>query len=333
MKTGTTGQTHDLTAGRKLRNQFSIFFLFVTISAVVWVFIKLSRDFSSTITYQVNYRNIPVGQILINASDTAIVVGLDAQGFDLVKYHLRKNKAIIDIDLSGIRLQPAGNAFNGYILTSGLTRKVATQLGSHNELIFIAPDTLKFVFMPEYKRFLPVIAQVQYQLRPQHMLYDSVRIKPDSIWVFGPKSIVDTISSVFSEPLVVNDLQEDYHAVLKLQKPAGQPLTYSSDITDIVFRVEKFTERAIELPIKIDCQEAGLALRIFPEKATIHCFVALKDYKRIDDAMFEAAVICRPGELQQGSKLRVEVREHPSWVRIARIEPERVEYLLVKPSQ
>lgn len=333
MKTGAIGHTSDLSAGRRLRNQFSVFFLFVVISAIVWVFIKLSRDFTSTITYRVAYVNVPSGQILVDASDTAILVGLDAQGFDLANYHFRKNKAVIDIDLSGIRLHRDGDAYEGYILTAGLARKLANQIGSRNELIFIAPDTLKFRFMPEYKKQVPVFAQVTYQLRPQHMLYDSIKVIPDSVWVFGPKNYVDSITSVWSDPLVVNDLQEDYHAVVKLLKPSNVPITYSSDVTEVVFRVEKFTEKAIELPIRIICDEGDLALRIFPDRATVHCLVALKDYRRIDNSMFEIAVVCRPGELQSSSKLRVEVKEHPSWVRIARIEPERVEYILVRPSQ
>jgi len=307
--------------------------MFVLISAVVWVFIKLSRDFTSLITYRVAYVNVPSGQILVDVSDTSIVVGIDAQGFDLLNYHFRKNKIVIDIDLSGIRLQPDGNATKGYVLTSGLARKIASQVGSGDELIYVVPDTLKFRFMPEYKKQVPVFTQVTYQLRAQHMLYDSVKVVPDSIWVFGPKNYIDSITSVYTDPLVVNDLQEDFHAVLKLHKPDNQPLTYSSDVAEIFFSVEKFTEKAIELPIRVICDIEGLALRIFPDRATIHCLVALKDYKRIEDAMFEVAVICCSDELKSATKLRVEVKEHPSWVRIARIVPERVEFILVKSAQ
>jgi hypothetical protein len=314
----------------RFQNQFSTFFAFVVFSGIVWMVIKLSSDFTSTVTYKVEYENLPVGQILVNASDSNITVGLDARGFDLVNYHLWEKRPVVNIDLAGIRLQQDDETFTGYLLTSGLTRKLALQVGSHNELLFISPDTLKFWFKPEHRKKVPVTHMVQYQMRPQFMLYDSVQIFPDSIWIFGPMEIVDTIYDVRTSPRTFPDLFEDQKVILGLQKPSNLPLTYSTSEVEVSLRVEKFTEKAFELPININCPKSELSIRIFPETVTLHCQVALKDYRRIDPGMFKAAVSCHPGEMQASTKLRVEITDFPSYVRIARIEPERVEYIFVR---
>jgi hypothetical protein len=314
----------------RFRSQFSVFLVFVLFSSLVWIVIKLSNDFTSTVTYNVEYYNLPADHILVKASDTTIAVGLDAQGFDLVSYHLWKKKPLLTIDLANIKLQPGDDSFSAYILTSGLTRKLASQVGSYNELISISPDTLKFEFLPEHSRQVPVIPVVQYKLRPQFMLYDSIHVYPDSIWIFGPLETIDTIASVSTVAMNFPDLHAAQTVMLKLQKPSRLPLTYSKDEVEVSLSVEKFTEKEFELPIVVDCPEGDFTLRIFPETVKIHCQVALKDYKRLDPAMFKAVVTCKPSELQSSTKIRIEIAESPSFVGITRIEPERVEFILVK---
>lgn len=300
------------------------------VSAFIWLVIKLSSNFTSAVTYEVDYQNIPVGQILVKTSDSIITVGLDANGFDLVSYHLFRKKPRVSIDLSGVNIRSENNLNKGFLLTSGLTRKLARQIGSHNELLFITPDSLKFVFLTEHRRKVPVHPAVQYRLRPQHMLYDTIRAMPDSIWIYGPGEIVDTISAVKTLSRNFPDLSESLHVSLPLHKPSGLPLTYSDDMVEVILNVEKFTEKTFSLPINVVCNNSAYSLRTFPETVKVHCLVALKDYKRVDPAMFEASVYCDPEDLPSTSKLRVMLTQFPSFVKISRIEPERVEYILVR---
>jgi hypothetical protein len=307
--------------------------MFVLFSAVVWMISKLSKDFTSAVTYKVEYENLPAGKTLVYASDTSITVGLDASGYDLIKYHLFKKKPVVNIDLSGMRLYPDDINFYGTLLTSGLSRKLASQLGSHNELLFITPDTLMFEFKSEHNRRVPVIPRLKYELRAQHMLYDSIQVVPDSIWVYGPAEIIDTLFFVETHQQTLNEIHENMRLNLAIRKNPELPLTYSAEEVGVIINIEKFTEKSFDLPIIINCPDSLFTLRVFPETVKVHCLVALKDYKRVDPAMFEAAVFCSPAELQSSNKLRIEIRQHPSYVRIARIEPERVEYIMVKSLQ
>lgn len=317
----------------RLRNQFSVFLVFIIASAFIWLVIKLSNDFTSTVTYQVNYEDTPTGQILISASDSVISVGLDASGFDLVNYHLFKRKPGVTIDLSGVKIHSTGNVNKGFLVTEELIRKLSGQVGSHNELLFIIPDTLNFVFMPEHKKKVPVVPMVQYRLKPQHMLYDSIQISPDSIWLYGPDEILDTMFYVQTASTNLVDLHENTSVLLPLVKPTGVPLTYSATEVEVLLKIEKFTEKTFSLPVQIDCPKDEYTLRIFPETVNVHCLVALKDYKRVDPAMFKAIVECRNDDQQTSNKLRVEISQFPSFVRIARLEPERVEFIRVKTTQ
>lgn len=318
---------------KSFRNRFSVFFVFVIFSSFVWTVIKLSKNFSSSVSYNVEYQNIPDGYILEKISDTVITVGLDAQGFNLVRQLLAKRKPVLNIDLSGIKVHSEKGSFSAYLTSSALSKKIASQTGTQREINFIAPDTLWFSFLSEYKQRVAVSHQVSYQLRSQHMLYDSIEVVPDSIWVFGPQKLIDTIRFVPTVNQTLNDLFENQNINLALQAPPNRLISYSDPIVEVQLKVEKFTEKAFELPIRIINTESNDMLRIFPEKVSVTCLVALKDYKRVEAAMFEAAVIYKPAEDQVSSKLKIELTNYPSYVRIARIEPERVEYILVKSIQ
>lgn len=316
-----------------LRNRFSVFFIFVIFSSLVWVVIKLSKNFSSSVSYNIEYQNIPEGYILEKTSDTTIIIGMDAQGFNLVKQLLAKQKPVLNIDLSAIRVQKEGGAFSAYLTSTAIAKKIIPQLGSHREFNFLSPDTLRFSFLPAFKKRVPVHAAVSYQLRTQYMLYDSVQVLPDSTWVIGTEELVDTIGFVPTINHSFKDLFENQDITLPLQRPANRLLSYSDPTVQVQLNVEKFTEKSFELPVRIINAESDDLLRIFPEKVTVTCLVALKDYKRIDAAMFDAVVIYKPSEHQASSKLKIELANYPAYVRIARIGPERVEYILVKSVQ
>ncbi|MGB4205387.1 MAG: YbbR-like domain-containing protein [Bacteroidales bacterium] len=315
---------------KRFRDQFSVFFVFLVFSSFVWVVIKLSKDFTSTITYNVNFKNAPEGRIISASSDTVISVGLDAKGFTLIKYHFLQKKPVINIDLAGLKIRYHAGKEEGCLPLDDQIQKIASQIGVKRDLVFVSPDTIRFEFLTKYRRQIPVLPQVSYELRPQFMLYDSVQIQPDSIWVFGPEELIDTIQFIYTEQKSFTDLAENQELELRLLKPESNLISLSENRVNILIPVEKYTERSFELPVNIVNSGTEYALRIFPEKVIVNCLVALKDYNRVDEAMFEAVVTYDSVEMQTATRLKVNLVKYPSFVHIARVEPERIEFILIK---
>ncbi len=73
-----------------------------------------------------------------------------------------------------------------------------------------------------------------------------------------------------------------------------------------------------------------VSIKTFPEKVKITYFVALIDYNRVDHEMFKAQVnIPVIGKLTPG-KLKVNIVQFPSFVKIRKIVPDKVEYIILK---
>jgi hypothetical protein len=335
LKTGEihTRPTLPKTVANGFQNRFSVFFVFLFFTTLIWLTVKLSKDFTSTLTYQLEFANPPSDLILIDYSDSTIQLGIDARGFELLRHRMKKKSAAVIVDLSGIRLIQTGEVVTGTLPTHTLNRKLSAQLGLNRELLFLNPDTLYFMLLLEHSKKIPVTAHFSFDLRAQHMLYDSISIEPDSIFIYGPQSIIDTISAIETHSRNFSDLNESLHASLSLKTYDHLPLKYSHNTVGLNFVVERFTERSITIPITVVCTGGSFTMRVFPEDVTIHCLVAMRDYRRIDPAMFEATVECRPNETPTPSTLRVQLKNYPSFVKVTRIEPERVEYIMVQASR
>ncbi len=300
------------------------------ISFFMWSLIKLSKVYEAPLKYKLTFQNLPTDKILVSAEDTVITLYVRARGLELYGklFNTRKNR--INIDMSDIRLRRVENSYRGYLRTSRFLKDIASQLPQDNDLLGVEPDTLRFVFETEYQRKVPVIPDVSLSFVTQFKLYDSLVLKPDSVIIYGVKSILDTIHKITTEHQSYKYLKEDRQVALKLINPRTKPpITLSDDSVQVEISVERFTEAEIEVPIGIENADKK-AYRTYPDKVTLTCTVAMREYERLDASLFSTTIDYKTA-IALGNKLaEVKVVRQPSFVKVIRIEPEKVEFLILK---
>jgi hypothetical protein len=116
---------------------------------------------------------------------------------------------------------------------------------------------------------------------------------------------------------------------VKIKRPKTRvPVKLSKNTVNVFVPVEKFTEASLLLPIDLN-MFPEYHLRTFPDKAKIIFRVAMKDYKKIDPAMF--AITVDPVGITTGaSKLDIVVHKYPYFISDIVIDPKSVEYILLK---
>ncbi len=296
----------------------------------MWGLIKLSKVYEAPLKYKITFQNMPSDKILVSAEDTVITLFVRARGLELYGklFNTRNNR--INIDMSGIKLRRVDNTYRGYLRTSRFLKDLASQLPQDNDLLGVEPDTLRFIFETEYQRKVPVIPDVSLSFATQFKLYDSLVLKPDSVIVYGIKSILDTVHKITTEHQTYRNLKEDRMVALKLQTPGTRPpVTLSDDSVQVEISVERFTEAEIEVPIGIDSAEKQ-KFRTYPDKVTLTCTVAMREYERLDASLFSTTIDYQSA-IASGDKLaEVKVVRQPSFVKVIRIKPEKVEFLILK---
>lgn len=317
--------------GGNYRNKFSVFLVCSAISFLLWGLIKLSRVYEAPINFKVNYQHYPAGKVLVSAEDTVITLVIRARGLELYNMMFKAKKNQIEMNLSGMRLRRDGNRYSGYICTSQLVKNISEQLTKDNVLIKVEPDTLRFVFEQEYHRKVPVKADLSLSFIPQFQLYDSLKVEPDSVTIYGVKSIVDTTYVINTQQKSVRFLKGNKSINLELLKPEGKPtLKISTDSVTVKIAVERFTEADIEVPIGLETKGERAAYRTFPDKVTLTCRVAIREYKRLDPSLFLVAINYQEAAASHSNLAEVYITRQPAFAKVIRIEPEKVEFLILK---
>jgi len=315
----------------KLRNRLSVFLVCIAISTLMWMLIKVTREYEAPLRFTIHPIELPQGKVLVSNPDSLVTLVLNAKGLDLYSRLFFSGQNILNVSLAKIRLRHDGEDYSGYLRTSRMLKEIAAQLPAGVKLISVDPDTVHFVFRKTYYRKVPIKANVTFTFASQYQLYDSVHLKPDSVRIGGLKSIIDTIGFIQTNGRKFEKLSENSSAYLHLIKPAAYPpVILSADSVLVEVKVEKFTEADIVVPVKLFSEGRSLSYRIFPENVKLTCRVAMHDYKRLDPSLFEASINYDQATLSGSNRTLVEIKRKPAFVKLVKIDPPKVEFLILK---
>ena len=89
--------------------------------------------------------------------------------------------------------------------------------------------------------------------------------------------------------------------------------------------LERYTEMDVEVPVTVT---DTLSVRFFPEKMTLKCMVAIKDYGSVTPASF--VVQADTAQLHRRLPLLdIRLVSAPAKVQVLKTEPDKVEYLIM----
>jgi hypothetical protein len=179
---------------------------------------------------------------------------------------------------------------------------------------------------------LPVKARLEVNCKPQYQVYDSITVEPAAIMIKGPASLIDTLTAIRTEKRKYTNLDRSIDETIQIDLPIeDERISLGHQNINISIPVEEFTESVIELPVMATSEDPEQRVKTFPETAKVTYKVALKDYSRVKPEMFSLIVVYHPEKDHSKNFLKIEVDEKPDYVRISRISPDKVEFLIQKP--
>ena len=312
-----------------IRNKLYVFLVCLGIAVFIWLMIKLSGEFYSSVSYPFRFTNIPAGKLMVENVDSTLSLKLKANGLQLFSIKHLKKYPTVNIDLNRVKMHRCRYRYGSYILTSSLKRLITDQLQIADKVISVSPDSLFFVMENSEKKMVAVKADLSISFKKQYHQYGSIVVTPDSILISGLLSMIDTISFIKTKRIELSELYKNTDINIEIVKPLiSKNIKYLTDKVNVQIPVENYTESSIDLPI----QQVGDSIRkikTFPAKAKVTYMVALKDFDRIDKSMFLAGVDC--SEINAENKiLEVKLFRQADFVKVTGIFPEKVEYIILK---
>jgi hypothetical protein len=315
-------------AGRKEHRshpRLIVFLVCLVISILMWLFIELMKDYTDEINYNISFVNAPKDLILTNTGDSTLKVVMNAQGFELLGAKYARQDHSLTIDLSLLKIRPTDDGYTAFLPSAAIVSQLGSQIHFKTEITTIKPDTLFFRFSEVFRKQVPVRMDVNYTLNGQFDVTDSMVCKPQFITVSSIKSIIDTISFVKTQKLNLNQLDSSISTKVALYKgkQAGL-LKYSSDSVTLRIGIEQVTEAGYVVPVSGN----GELIKIFPDKVEIICRVPLSVYPTINASDFAVETNFEPSAIKE-KKLQVKLVKKPNKVRVLKINPPEVEYIII----
>ncbi len=313
------------------KRKLYVFVLCVLCSALFWLFIKLSQDNQAPFSKNIIFNNFPEGTTGVNQSDSTVSFVLETSGLRLIteSYFSPEDTLFFDVDQLSAVSKDGHKAF--YLTREELHHQLSTSYGDWASVTLVEPDTVKVEAVKAITRKLPVYLDANINYEKRFNLYGEKTVQPDSITVTGPKSILDTMDVVKTRFLEKENVRATFRKDVDLNIPSK---LLTADVRSVMVHVpvEEFTEATISLPIVIECPDPAALeqLRLFPQKVDLSYVVALRDYRMVNENMFQVSVTCPQAELNASDRLHVHLDKYPAFVEVLNIRPSRVDYVILE---
>ena len=172
----------------------------------IWFSFTRGRDILTTIEVPISYINrAPQMQISKVSTDS---VQLSLSGSDTLLKTIRPDQISVLIDLSQATAGP-----NTFLIKPD---NIKLPLGVY--LKDIKPKSLEILIDYPIKKDLPVQADWVGSL-PENLILAGVKIEPAMITVTGGKNVLDKISAIYTEKIIVDDFEESGTLTARLELP------------------------------------------------------------------------------------------------------------------
>jgi YbbR domain-containing protein len=195
------------------------------------------------------------------------------------------------------------------------------------ELIAITPERLIIPFSNKAKKKVAVKLQRSIDLSPEIWFAKPIDLLPDSVMIYGKKEQLDAVDFIETEELLLVDVSESSKHSLLLNIPVDVQCKIEN--IEVVIDVEPFVEQLIKYQVEARNLKKGYSIRLFPELVQVTLRAPKDKYSMLQTDFLKLKVDASLIS-DQIRTLEIEVESLPSFIRLQRVYPSSVEFLLIK---
>ncbi len=313
---------------RERRNsKLFVYLICVIIASVLWFANALGNQYETMVTVRVNYTNIPNSKVLVNSPPRKLEMKIAGHGFALLRHKLGLSVTPINFNMMAFTNDAIMKAENDQftIVTERYINQIARQMSSEVRLVSISPDTITFQFDRIKRRKIPLKSEIRVQFEKEYFQWGDLKYTPDSVWVKGPKQIIDTLHYIYTEPIALDGVRAT--TTRKVAVLASENLEIDVKRVAVTLPVSQFTEFTEKIGIGVINLPDSLAIVTFPGKVSINCMVPLHEYRNILPSGF-SFVVDYNDVIEGNSLLKVANLKQPNYVQMLKYQPEFVDYII-----
>ncbi len=297
---------------------YIILFFFVSFS--FWILTKLSEDYNSKLTLEIDIINAPDDYIVKKQNINSILVFIKATGFELFYNKLFQNKLIVDLEEEKIVDDKIVIDYNENKF------KLKETLNSNIDISSVFPDQIVIELEQVVNKFVPIVLENELKIKSGYGLRSPVDLSPDSIQVSGPLKEISKISYVSALIDADLNIENDYTADYEIVR--DKKISYEFSSGKAVIYVDRYSEKTIKIPILVRGIPDSLDLRLYPNEVDISFQSSIKRLKNISEKDFIVSVSFDSKTKKLSKDLDVSIDSFPSSLKNLKISHKKVEFLI-----
>ena len=281
--------------------------------------LTLNQNYETDITFAVVVKDVPE-DVTFTSQGEDVVVRVRDRGTTLMNYKLESFMPLSVnyselINRKGRMLLPL----------TALQKRIKKQLQSSTSMVVVQPDTIVYYTQESALKF-PVRLKGEFVPARQYAVGE-ISLSPDSVWVFAPMQVADTMKCVDTEWREEKELRDTLVYTIPLSLPTAANSCTPAEVT-VTVPVYPYAQKSFKLPVLgVDFPET-YKLRTFPSHVQVMLNVSMDNYNKIVAEDFEVGVSYLDVFESDNNKASVKLLRAPSYATDVTIQPSLVEYII-----
>ncbi len=312
-------------------HELLVFCFFLAVSFGFWILQALNETLQREVQVHLKLENVPSDVVIIDSLPPTLSVTLQNRGLALARHSFSSLFRPNRLELDFTKFDTKKKDGEVYVTSADIQRMLGRIFVPSMKIQSFRPDTLRFAYNHGLSRMLPVKLAGKFKAHQQNYI-QSIRVEPDSVKVFAPAAILDTMHAAYTEQY----LFEGLHEAGSFQVPMrGQKLVkYDPSLVKIKVGVGYYTEKTVVVPVIGLNFPAEKKLRTFPAHVNITFRIESGRYHKISSEDFVLSTTYEDLlDNTENSKLTLHLKTVPEGVSNVRISPKQVDYLIEQVAQ
>ena len=305
-----------------LNKEFLIFLFFLLLSGAFWLMMALNETYEEELKVPVRLVGMPRNAVMTDEPADTVKVTVRDKGFTLVTYKYGHWFRPLTFKFATYANEDQGH---GAIPAVDIIKQVQSQLYGSSKLLSVKPEKLDFYFTYGASKKVPIRFRGKISTSKSYYLAHT-EFSPIMVTAYANKKVLDELKYVEIEPFNYRNLQDTIRRNVRLQKIRGVKLVPSTVRLSVYPDV--LTEESIEVPVSAVNMPVGMVLRTFPSRVTVRFTIGASQFRMIRPEQFNVVVDYQALAENPSDKCTLQLRSVPSSVSKAKLELDKVDYLL-----
>jgi hypothetical protein len=289
------------------------------LSIIIWGSVSLSDSYVTKIVIPVKVTNLPEGYIVGSSSVKEVTLNIKSKGWKILSLIWGKKQHFL-VPLHSDDLSETVQLKDAVKENDWLSNDV--------QIYDIYPLTFDYKVERMKEKRLKVYPDITMNFNPEFGLSSNIVLNPDSVLVYGPKSLLSKLDSIPTVHKEYDNLESSIDDKIEIKQIEN--LEYSNRIFNIQFDVQKIADKSFnDLEVTVNKIPESREVVLFPNKISIVLRGGINILSKLNNSDFHPYLDYQTIIMDTTGMLVPEIKI-PEYLKLVDVKPQQLRYIIKK---